>query len=133
MKALPHSSKNVNRISGDGVRVVTAKHEYEGIGVLIVPDREALAGAGFAVEEERGVLSCPLLRSEFKRRLASRAGQTSGSSSRVTRALVMSEPPSFAESEITAKGNLNFRKILTRRADLLERLYDDRDPSVARI
>jgi len=113
--------------------VVITGHDRHEVGVLIIPNREALAEAGFAVEEERGALSCPLLLSEIKRRLALRAGQISGSSSRVARALVMSEPASFAESEITAKGNLNFRRILTRRADLLERLYDDKDPLVARL
>jgi feruloyl-CoA synthase len=37
------------------------------------------------------------------------------------------------EGEMTAKGNLNFRKILTRRKDLLERLYDDADPAVVTV
>jgi feruloyl-CoA synthase len=40
---------------------------------------------------------------------------------------VLGEPPSIADGEITAKGNLNFRKILSRRAKLLERLYNDSD------
>ena len=33
--------------------------------------------------------------------------------------------------EITAKGNLNFRKILTRRDGLLKRLYDNQDRNIA--
>ena len=36
----------------------------------------------------------------------------------------------MAEGEMTAKGNLNFRKVLTRRKTLLDRLYDDTDPAV---
>ena len=60
------------------------------------------------------------------------ASKAAGSSMRVTRAIVMAEPPSMAEGEITAKGNLNFRKILTRRGALLDRLYDDADPAVIR-
>ena len=39
----------------------------------------------------------------------------------------------MAEGEITAKGNLNFHKLLTRRADMLERLYSDSDPAVIRV
>ena len=51
----------------------------------------------------------------------------------MTRALFLSEPPSIADGEITAKGNLNFRKLLMRRQSVLERLYDDDDPAVIRI
>nr|WP_255599286.1 feruloyl-CoA synthase [Hasllibacter sp. MH4015] len=54
---------------------------------------------------------------------------TGGSSTRITRALVLSEPPSMADGEITAKGNLNFAKIKARRADVIDRLYDDADPA----
>jgi feruloyl-CoA synthase len=45
----------------------------------------------------------------------------------------MTEPPSIADSEITAKGNLNFKKILVRRAALVSRLYDDNDLAIAKI
>jgi len=61
------------------------------------------------------------------------AKTAAGSSNRITRALIMSEPPSMAEGEITAKGNLNFRKIQQRRKDLVEALYDDKDEAVIRI
>ena len=39
-------------------------------------------------------------------------------------ALILSEPPSMADGEITAKGNLNFNRLQTRRAALVTRLYD---------
>ncbi len=42
---------------------------------------------------------------------------------------MLSEPPSIADGEITAKGNLNFRRLLDRRAALLSRLYDNSDPA----
>jgi len=37
------------------------------------------------------------------------------------------------EGEMTAKGNLNVRKVLTRLGALLERLYNDTDPAVVTI
>lgn len=43
--------------------------------------------------------------------------------------MILSEPPQIADGEITAKGNLNNRKLLTRRSALLDRLYDDADPA----
>ena len=45
----------------------------------------------------------------------------------------MAEPPSVAGGEITAKGSLNVRKILDRRAALVDRLFDDTDPAVAKL
>lgn len=45
----------------------------------------------------------------------------------------MAEPASLGEGEMTAKGSLNARKVLTRRAELLDRLYDDGDPATIRI
>ena len=56
-------------------------------------------------------------------------GPDEGSAHAIRRALVLAEPPSMAEGELTAKGNLNFRKLLARRADLVARLYDDADPA----
>ncbi|MEZ5789816.1 MAG: hypothetical protein R3D34_03130 [Nitratireductor sp.] len=35
--------------------------------------------------------------------------------------------------EVTSKGNLNNRKVLEGRADLVARLYDDNDPAIIRI
>ena len=48
-----------------------------------------------------------------------------GSSTKVARVLLMTEPPSIDAGEITDKGYLNQRAVLARRADLIERLYDE--------
>jgi feruloyl-CoA synthase len=45
------------------------------------------------------------------------------SSARVTRLMVMSEPPSIDANEITDKGYMNQRAVLERRAALVEKLY----------
>ena len=46
--------------------------------------------------------------------------------------MLLAEPPSLDTGEMTDKGSLNIRAILTRRADALARLYDDNDPDVIR-
>lgn len=112
--------------------VVTGADRDE-IGVMIFPNMAELQAKGFAVAAQDGALSDPKLLSEIHRCLAERAREISGSSSRIARAMVLSEPPSMGEGEMTAKGNLNFRKVLSRRADLLARLYAEDDPCVARI
>ncbi|QKV20084.1 feruloyl-CoA synthase [Oricola thermophila] len=113
--------------------LVITGHDRNEIGVLVFPDRQALADAGYAPEEAGGALTDPGLSAEIARRLAERARTATGSSTRVARALVMAEPASLGEGEMTAKGSLNARKVLTRRAALLDRLYDDDDPATIRI
>ena len=44
-------------------------------------------------------------------------------STRVTRALLLAEPPSIDSGEITDKGSINQRAVLQRRAALVEALY----------
>ena len=51
------------------------------------------------------------------------------SSTRISRALMMEEPPSIDAGEITDKGYLNQRAVLARRADLIDKLYSE-DQSV---
>lgn len=112
--------------------VITGQDRNE-IGVLIFPNREELAKAGYADDVENGLFVCPNLLAEIKRRLSDHAALAAGSSMRVARAVVLAELPSLTDGEITAKGNLNFRKIQSRRAEILGRLYDDMAPSVAKL
>jgi feruloyl-CoA synthase len=69
-------------------------------------------------------------REELERRLAALAGLSTGGSNRITRAIVLEEPPSLDTGEMTDKGSLNQRAVLARRAALVEELY--RDPPSAR-
>jgi feruloyl-CoA synthase len=47
-----------------------------------------------------------------------------GSSSRIARFLVAEEAPSAAQDEITDKGYINQRRVRTRRAAVIDRLYE---------
>lgn len=112
--------------------VVTGADRKE-IGVMIFPNLAELTREGFDLAEAEGAYLCKLLQGEIHRRLTERAREISGSSTRVSRALVLAEPASMPDGEMTAKGNLNIRKVLARRAALLDRLYTDDDPAVVRI
>ncbi len=103
------------------------------VGVLIVPNRAAILAAGHSTEEDGGALVSAELQSELSRRMAEAAARTTGSAKRVVRALILAEPPSMGDGEVTAKGNLNFAKLLQRRAELVDRLYDDTDRAVIRV
>lgn len=116
-------------LAGD---LVVAGADRGEIGVMIFPNMAELARAGYTDESADGALTDASLLAEIRRRLAMNA-MGSSSSTRVARAIVLREPASMAEGEMTAKGNLNFDRILTRRAQLLTRLYANDDPAVAKL
>ncbi len=123
----------LSRLAPLAADLVITGADRKQIGVMIFPNLAELASEGFELEENSGAYSCRLLQGELHRRLSERAREISGSSTLVSRAIVLSEPPSMPEGEMTAKGNLNIRKVLSRRSALLERLYDDTDPCVVKL
>jgi feruloyl-CoA synthase len=52
-----------------------------------------------------------------------RSFESTGSSNRIARALVLEEPPSLDAGEVTDKGTINQRAVLARRAALVDELY----------
>ncbi|MFC6639503.1 AMP-binding protein [Sulfitobacter sp. JBTF-M27] len=98
------------------------------VGVLILPNRGAIAARGWEVSEADGILSCPPLNDEITDRLKTLAKTAAGSAGRVVHALILSEPPSMAEGEATAKGNINFPRFLERRSTLVDLLYNAANP-----
>ena len=107
--------------------VVIAGHDQNYIAVMLVPNLEAcrtLAGL------PKGSPASTILRRDTVTQkigslLESFAGQATGNSNRVERAMLLEEPPSLDAGEITDKGSLNQRVILDRRADLVEELYEE--------
>ncbi|WP_088280594.1 feruloyl-CoA synthase [Ideonella sp. A 288] len=73
------------------------------------------------------VLHHPAVRAFFQV-LADRLWREStGSASRVARLHVLAEPPSIDHGEVTDKGSINQRAVLTHRASLVEALYEGRE------
>jgi feruloyl-CoA synthase len=101
--------------------VVIAGADRSEIGALIFPDRDAcrsLAAVGAAdVTADTGVLE------ELRARLEAFAKISTGSSNRVARAIILTEPPSIDSGEMTDKGSINQRAVLTRRAGAGAALY----------
>lgn len=108
--------------------VVTGADKDE-IGVMIFPNP---AQAAHMSAQDGAVTDADVLE-QVRTGIAAYSKAHSSSSTRVARAIVLSEPASLADSEITAKGNLNFRKILIRRAGLLALLYDTNDTPVIEV
>lgn len=103
------------------------------IGVMIFPNMSELSDRGFDLTDDNGAITDAKLLAEIKDSLAERAKEFNASSIYVARAIVLSEPLSIGDGELTPKGSINFVKVLSRRADLLERLYDDADPATVNL
>ena len=62
------------------------------------------------------------------------AAASTGSSTRIARLALMSEPPSIDRGEVTDKGSLNQRLLLTNRTAAVEALYvQEPKPHVVRL
>lgn len=100
------------------------------IGALLFLDVDAartiapeLANAG-----EDVLARSPALTELFRQRLDELAAASTGSSTLVARALVLDRPPSLDASEITDKGSINQRAVLSARAAEAEMLYANPAP-----
>jgi feruloyl-CoA synthase len=105
--------------------LVIAGADRDDLCVLIFPDVDACrkaAGlpAGTSVDD---VLAHEAVTEEFRSRLRTLAARSTGSSNRVCRAILLTEPPSLDAGEMTDKGSINQRAVLARRSSLLDELY----------
>jgi feruloyl-CoA synthase len=66
-------------------------------------------------------LASPADPAELRQRLRTLPG--TGSSNRIARAMILEEPPSLDAGEMTDKGSINQRAVLSRRTALVEELY----------
>jgi feruloyl-CoA synthase len=112
--------------------VVVTGHDRNEIGLLVFPHPGSMNDTVVSTRNTGGVFDSDAVRQLIQLRLAAMAKHATSSSTRVARALVLATPPSMSDGELTAKGSINARKVLTLRKELLERLYDNNDPAVVR-
>lgn len=96
------------------------------IGLLVFPRIDhcrALSGLPTAASPEQILASDPV-RSFFKAFLDQLNRTASGSSTRVDRLVVLADPPSIDDNEITDKGSINQAAVLKRRSALIEAMYE---------
>jgi len=109
--------------------IVVAGHDREEAGFLVFanpPGCRSLCPDLPADVPLEQVLADARVAARLKEGMAMVKQEGGGSSTYATRALLMAEPPSIDANEITDKGYINQRAVLTRRAALVERLYAER-------
>lgn len=107
--------------------VVVTGHDRDEVGLLVFPNLEACRRL-YQPGRPDGVPASELLRHEvvhsrLARGLAALKAKGKGTSTYATRALLLDVPPSADGGEITDKGYINQRAVLTRRAALVTELY----------
>ncbi|MCK0506174.1 feruloyl-CoA synthase [Aromatoleum anaerobium] len=106
--------------------IVVTGHDRDDIGLLVfpnIPECRSLCPGLPADAPVEQVLSNPAVLARVRLGMAAMTQAGGGSSMCPTRALLMAEPPSVEAGEITDKGYINQRAVLTRRSDLVESLY----------
>lgn len=107
--------------------IVVAGHGGDEVRFLVFPNIVACrAHAGLPeTADVNEVLAHDKVRTAIAQGLAKLKQQGPNSSGHATRALLLAEPPSVDGGEITDKGYVNQRAVLTRRPDAVARLSDD--------
>ena len=103
--------------------VVIAGPDRDYIGVLVFPDIDACRELSPAPGSASELLARPEVRAKFHERMVSMARESTGSSNRVVRAIVLDVPPSIDAHELTDKGSISQRAVLENRADVVDELY----------
>jgi feruloyl-CoA synthase len=106
--------------------VVIAGADRDDIAALIFPAIDVcrrLAPGLPADASAETLFADPRLVQEFRFLLNSFAKSATGSSNRICRAILLVEPPSLDAGEMTDKGSINQRAVISRRAALVEELY----------
>jgi len=96
------------------------------VGALIIPTAavRALAGLGSEAPMLQVLQSAPVV-AHFQKVVNELAMLATGSATRIARLHVMHEPPSIDKGEVTDKGSVNQRAVLTHRRVLVEALHTD--------
>ena len=96
------------------------------VGAMIFPTPavRALSGLGPDVPMADILASAPVL-AQFQAIVNELAKSGTGSANRIARLCLLSEPPTIDKGEITDKGSINQRSVLTHRADTVAALHGD--------
>ena len=115
----------VDALGGLARDAVIAGENQQELGALIIPNRanaEAMVPGGAGLSDA-ALWAQPGLRAALTERLTGLAAQATGSSTRISRALVLTDPLDLNAGEVTDKGSVNQRAVLNNRPDAVAALY----------
>ena len=102
--------------------VIVTGLNRDDIGILIFPDSAAVAALAPGLRGDE-LIADPRVRDAFARKLGEVAARATGSSNRVSRAIILAEPPDIDKGELTDKGTISQKAVLANRAGRVDELY----------
>jgi feruloyl-CoA synthase len=111
--------------------VVIAGLNRDEITAIVVLDLDGcrLINATLPFDDIAATAADPLIRDAFRERFAKFLATATGSSTRITRAILLDAPLSIDRGEVTDKGSINQRAVLEHRSQLIEALYSQTPPA----
>jgi len=111
--------------------VVIAGINRDEVSAIVVLDLDGcrLINATLPHDDLAAIAADPLIREAFRERFVRFFGAATGSSNRITRALLLGTPLSIDRGEVTDKGSINQRAVLENRKELIEALYAAAPPA----
>jgi feruloyl-CoA synthase len=105
--------------------VVIAGLNRDEISALVVLDLDGcrLINATLPFDDIAATAADPLVRDAFRERFAKFLDASTGSSTQITRAVLLDTPLSIDRGEVTDKGSINQRAVLEHRSGLVDALY----------
>ncbi len=101
------------------------------VGAMIFPTQHVRKLSGLPASAPMAeVLDDPYVKEHFQYVITELAKTSTGSATRIARAIVLAEPPSIDLGEITDKGSINQRMVLKHRDALVQALHDDTAPNI---
>jgi feruloyl-CoA synthase len=105
--------------------VVIAGINRDEVSALVVLDLDGcrLINPTLPLDDLATIAADPLIREALSERLKKFLATATGSSTRITRAILLDTPLSIDRGEVTDKGSINQRAVLDARGDLIDQLY----------
>jgi feruloyl-CoA synthase len=105
--------------------VVISGLNRDEVSALVVLDLDGcrLINPALGFDDIAAAASDPLIRDAFRQRFAKFLATATGSSTRITRAILLDAPLSIDRGEVTDKGSINQRAVLDHRGHLIDALY----------
>jgi feruloyl-CoA synthase len=111
--------------------VVISGINRDEVSALVVLDLDGcrLINPTLTCDDVAVVAGDPLVRDAFRERFAKFLATSTGSSTRITRAILLDAPLSIDRGEVTDKGSINQRAVLDHRSHLIDALYSPTPPA----
>ena len=96
------------------------------VGAMVFPTAAVRALSGLPADASmHDVLDAPAVLAQFQKIVDELARGATGSANRIARLCLLADPPTIDRGEITDKGSINQRAVLSHRADTVAKLHSD--------